>query len=320
VSRGPSSEADGLAIEVRGLRHQFGSTQALAGVDLEVRVGETFGLLGPNGAGKTTALSILATRLKPVAGEVSVLGRRLPEQLGALRREVGLAPQELSFYPGLSGLENLLFFGRLYGLRGADLDERCEETLERVGLGGRRHDRAEVYSGGMQRRLNLACALVHRPRLLLLDEPTVGVDPQSRENLLLAVREISEKGTTIVITTHYIEEAERVCDRLAIVDAGRIIACGTGDDLLATVGLGEVVALRGVLLDEADPSLRRVPGLRGVEHHVGGTRIFVDDAARGMAALTEIVSAAGVALDGIEIQRVDLERVFVHLTGRALRD
>jgi ABC-2 type transport system ATP-binding protein len=234
-------------------------------VSLDIRPGETFGLLGPNGAGKTTTLSMLATLLPPTSGDASVGGCSVARDPKGVRRRVGIAPQTLSLYPDLTGEENLHFFARLNGVPRREREARVAHVLALVGLEGRRADRVRSYSGGMQRRLNLACALVHGPRVVLLDEPTAGVDPQSRENLLGAIRGLAADGTTVLYTTHYMEEAERLCDRIAILDEGRVRAVGTLEELLEIVGLGEVIEVRGAGLGRLGGGARglsRQPGAR----------------------------------------------------------
>src|SRR5215468_520752 len=232
-------------IQCIDLARSFGDLEAVRGISLDIFAGETFGLLGPNGAGKTTTLSMLATLLPPTRGDVLVFGASAVDEPSEVRRRVGLAPQQISLYPMFTAEENLDFFGTLYGVPPAVRRRRVDRLLEQVGLAPRRADRVHTYSGGMQRRLNLACSLIHEPRLLLLDEPTAGVDPQSRENLFEVIRGIAAAGTTIVYTTHYIEEAERLCDRIAILDEGRIAAVGTLHDLLGMIGMGEVIEIRG---------------------------------------------------------------------------
>ena len=227
------------------LARNFDGVEAVRGISLEILAGETFGLLGPNGAGKTTTLSMLSTLLPPTRGDVLVFGASAVNDPAEVRRRVGLAPQQISLYPMFTGQENLEFFGTLHGVAPAVRQRRVDQLLDLVGLGPRRDDRVHTYSGGMQRRLNLACSLIHEPRLLLLDEPTAGVDPQSRENLFEVIRQIAAAGTTIVYTTHYIEEAERLCDRIAILDEGRIAAVGTLQELLGVIGIGEVIEIRG---------------------------------------------------------------------------
>jgi ABC-2 type transport system ATP-binding protein len=310
---------ESAGVELRDLGRSFDHVAAVRGISLHIEEGETVGLLGPNGAGKTTTLSMLATLLAPSSGDARVFGASLRGDVWTVRRLVGLAPQEISLYPELTADENLRFLGRLYGLGGARLRTRADELLDLVGLLPRRHDRVATYSGGMKRRLNLAGSLLHAPRLLLLDEPTVGVDPQSRDRIFEAIRELARQGKTIVYTTHYMEEAERLCDRITIMDEGRIVAVGTLGELLQILGMGEIVELSG--LDEAlDGSLASIPGVTKVERGERSTRIFVQSATRALPRIAEIVGTVGERIRGVQIYPVDLERVFMHLTGKQLRD
>jgi ABC-2 type transport system ATP-binding protein len=307
-------------VQIRDLARSFGSVEAVRGISLEIRAGETFGLLGPNGAGKTTTLSMLSTLLEPSRGDVRVFGASVVEDPAEVRRRVGLAPQQISLYPKLSAQENLEFFGRIHGLVAPVLQRRVERLLELVGLGPRRDDLAHTYSGGMQRRLNLACSMIHEPRLLLLDEPTAGVDPQSRENLFQVIHGIAAEGTTIVYTTHYIEEAERLCDRIAILDEGRIAAVGTLQELLALIGMGEVIEIRSAALEKDAGVLEGLAEVLKIERDRNVVRIFVDSAARALAPIASAVREAGGEIESLEVYPVSLERVFMHLTGKALRD
>src|SRR3954454_18921669 len=219
-------------LEVVGLRKQYGPTLALDDVSFQVEEGEMFGLLGPNGAGKTTLLSIISCLLEPSAGEVFLQGRRLLSSDRGMRRLIGVVPQELAIYADLTARENLRFFGELYGLGGAELDRRVDDILQAVGLLDRAGDRVRTFSGGMQRRLNLGAGLVHGPRLLLLDAPTVGVDPQSRNHIFEEVRRLNGAGMTVIYTSHYMEEVQALCDRIGIMDRGRLRACDTLPRLL----------------------------------------------------------------------------------------
>ena len=310
--------SDAPAIRIEGLGRRFGEIEAVRGISLEVREGETFGLLGPNGAGKTTTLSMLATLLDPSSGDALIFGRRLTGDPAGVERSVGIAPQEIGLYPDLSGEENLAFFGRIHAVRGERLRSRSRQLLDLVGLAPRKDHRVRTYSGGMKRRLNLACALIHEPRLLLLDEPTVGVDPQSRAKILEAIRAIARDGTTVLYTTHYMEEAEKLCDRIAIMDEGRVIAVGTLGELLKIIGAGDVIEFRAA--EAIDPSrLSAIPEVREVESAQGLTRILVSDAARAVGPIAALLAERG-AVTGLEIHRVNLERVFMQLTGHALRD
>src|SRR5262245_47198002 len=311
---------EGAPIRIEGLAHRYGSVDAVRGIDLEIGRGELFGLLGPNGAGKTTTLSMLATLLAPSRGDASIFGASLTREPLTVRRSLGIAPQALSVYTELSGLANVRFFGRLYGLAGARLDQAARVALERVGLAARARDLARTYSGGMLRRLNLACALVPAPRVPLPDEPTAGVHPQSRDRLLEVVRELANEGTTVLYTTHYMEEAQRLCDRIAIMDQGAIIACGRLDELLRIVGAGEVIEIHGAA-GAIEPGLyARIPGLLAAEPLGSGLRLHVRNAGHALAELGVALSRVDGAVDRVDVYPVDLERVFMHLTGRALRD
>ena len=302
------------------LARSFGNLEAVRGLSLEIHAGETFGMLGPNGAGKTTTLSMLSTLLPPSRGDVLVFGASAVNDPAEVRRRVGLAPQQVSLYPTFTAQENLEFFAALQGVPPAVRRRRIDGVLDLVGLAPRRNDPVRTYSGGMQRRLNLACAVIHEPRLLLLDEPTAGVDPQSRENLFAVIRQIASGGTTIIYTTHYIEEAERLCDRIAILDEGRIAAVGTLRELLGLIGMGEIVELRGRGVDRIGRSLEGLPPVVKVERDDGILRLFVKSAADARALMAGPFWEAGDDIESLEVHRVSLERVFMHLTGKELRD
>jgi ABC-2 type transport system ATP-binding protein len=305
-------------IRIEGLSKRFGDTVAVSGLCLEIEQGETFGLLGPNGAGKTTTLSLLATLLEPTEGDAQIHGHSLRDEIATVRRLVGLVPQDLALYPNLSAEENLRFFARLYGA--TRTRSQLDDLLGLAGLRHRASDRVHTFSGGMKRRLNLVCSLVHEPKLLLLDEPTVGVDPQSRERIFEAVERIAGSGTTVIYTTHYMEEAERLCDRIAILDGGVVAAIGTLSELLAIVGAGEVIDLGIELPRLSDAQQAAIPGLRDLKRTNGRTRLIVESAARALGPLTGLV---GEALEGeadLRVYPVDLARVFLHVTGREMRD
>ena len=228
------------AIEIRNLEKSYSGLQALRGVNLTVKTGEAYGLLGPNGAGKTTLISILSGFVAPTRGACSIEGMDILRQPLVVKPLIGLVPQEVSLYSALTGRENLAFFGRMYGVRGKALEERIHVLLDFAGLSERGNDRVGTYSGGMKRRLNLVCGLVHSPRYVFLDEPTVGVDPQSREHIFRSIEDLKKEGISLIYTTHYTEEAERLCDRIAIMDEGRVIADGRKSDLLSEHGCADV--------------------------------------------------------------------------------
>ena len=307
---------------VTDLVRRYGELTAVDGVSFHIDRAETFGLLGPNGAGKTTTISMVAGLLDPDQGSVSVVGRPMGTGEVHVKRQVGLVPQDLAIYPELTGRENLSYFGRLQGMRGAELNLRVDQVLELVGLDDRAKDATKEYSGGMKRRLNIGIGLLHRPTLLILDEPTVGVDPQSRNAILESVEALSVEGMAVLYTTHYMEEAERLCDRIAIMDAGRIQAEGTRSELIALTGGVDHVRLTGAagVTEQVAEVLAGLPVVRQVA--VDGHRVLltVSDAPSAVAAIVSAATGAGMTLDGVEISRPDLESVFLHLTGKALRD
>ncbi len=273
---------------VEGLAKSFGDLRAVRELSFEVAPGETFGLLGPNGAGKTTTISMICGLLRPDAGSVTVDGISIRPGSTSGRELIGYVPQELALYPDLSGRDNLRFFGRLYGLRGAAARARIDETLEMVGLTDRADDRVDQYSGGMQRRLNIAAGMLHRPRLLILDEPTVGIDPQSRNAILEAVAALGESGMSVLYTTHYMEEAERLCRRVGIVDHGRLLACGTRRELVALVDQHDQV-----VITVAGEAAQLLPALRAEPEMI--TVTATDD--RTLSCMVATASATLAAAD-----------------------
>jgi ABC-2 type transport system ATP-binding protein len=308
-------------LDCRDLRKSFGEVQAVRGVSFQIAVGETYGLLGPNGAGKTTTISMACGLLEPDGGEVLVAGERLTTRTVGLRAAIGYVPQELAIYPDLTARENLHFFARLYGLPSAEANDRVGEVLEVIGLTDRADDQSKEYSGGMQRRLNIGIGLLHRPRLLILDEPTVGVDPQSRNAILESVEQLSTGGMAVLYTTHYMEEAERLCDRIGIVDFGELKAEGTRAELVSLVGEHDRVTLDGSgELDRAAQAVRELPQVRDASVADGQLQLIVDRARTLLPELLRVATDAGLAVSGVEVEEPDLEAVFLHLTGRALRD
>lgn len=306
-------------LECEGLRRSFGSLVAVDGVGFEIARGETFGLLGPNGAGKTTTISMCVGLLTPDDGSVVVAGEPMRPEAVAAKRHVGLVPQQLAIYPDLTGRENLRFFARLYDI--PDQRARVGAVLEAVGLTERAGDLASTYSGGMQRRLNIAIGLLHEPQLLVLDEPTVGVDPQSRDAILGSIERLAGEGIAVLYTTHYMEEAERLCDRVGIMDEGRIVAEGTRRELVDLIGEDDQV----VITPHGDPAaaadaLREVPAVRNADVAGDGVLVTLPDAAGHLVQLLHGLEEAGVEVAGLEVLEPDLEAVFLHLTGRALRD
>jgi ABC-2 type transport system ATP-binding protein len=304
-------------IEIRGLVKSFGDIQALAGVDFTVNEGEIFGLLGPNGAGKTTTISIVAGLLNADSGSVRVSGLDNRRDAKRVKEMLGVVPQDIALYEELSGRENLLFWGGLYGLSGKRLREEADRVLDLVGLADRAKDPVRQYSGGMKRRLNLSAGLIHRPKVILLDEPTLGIDPQARLNILDIIRDGVSEGMTAIYTTHYLEEAEKLCDRIAIIDRGKILAQGTLKELVKLAGEGSVVSVSGAFSKEQmSPLLKGV----AVEHLENGSlRMLVPGQAELSGALGRLFSA-GISIGEVSIQDPSLEGVFLKLTGKELRD
>jgi ABC-2 type transport system ATP-binding protein len=300
---------------------RFGDLTAVDGVSFAISEGETFGLLGPNGAGKTTAISMICGLLKPNGGSVTVDGEPIATTSTRGRSAIGLVPQDLAIYPDLTGEENLRFFGHLYGMSREPLAGRVAEVLELVGLSERKDDHSKEYSGGMKRRLNIGIGLLHRPKLLVLDEPTVGVDPQSRNAILESVENLSTEGMAVLYTTHYMEEAERLCDRVAIIDEGKIQAEGTRRELVSMVGEQDRVTISGTgNLAAAAEALRLIAGVTDASSSDQRIDVLATDASAILPELLASVTSSGGSITGVEVEEPNLEAVFLHLTGKALRD
>ncbi len=308
-------------ITVQGLVKRYGQRTAVNGVSFSVQAGEVFGLLGPNGAGKTTTISILATLLQPDEGQITIGGYDLRTQAAAAKPLIGFVPQELALYPTLNAWDNLAFFGRIYGLHGKQLHARIESVLSLVRLRDRAGEAVRNFSGGMKRRLNIAAGLVHQPRVLFLDEPTVGVDPQSRNFIFEHVAQLKAEGMTIIYTTHYMEEAERLCDRVAIMDEGRIVAMDTTRALINLLGGGVIYV--GLPPDAAEallPAVRALPYVRSASAQDGRLKLETSDAKPALLALIELCNAHNAAILSLEVLEPNLESVFLHLTGKRLRN
>jgi ABC-2 type transport system ATP-binding protein len=316
----PSSEGHPI-LECRGLEKTYGDRRAVAGVGFEIASGETYGLLGPNGAGKTTSISMICGLLARDAGEVIVDGQPLTISSTDAKTAIGYVPQDLAIYPDLTAKENLMFFGRLYGMSRSDIKQRSAEILEVTGLGDRADERTSGFSGGMKRRLNIGIALLHRPRLLVLDEPTVGVDPQSRNAILGNVEALSEAGMAVLYTTHYMEEAERLCDRVGIIDEGEIKAEGTRRELIAILGEHDRVSLEASGdLAAASGTLAALEGIDSATHRESGIDLILINASHRLPQILETVADAGAEVTSVDVVEPDLEAVFLKLTGKALRD
>jgi ABC-2 type transport system ATP-binding protein len=306
-------------LEVRGLRKSYGKTLALDGVNFTVGAGEMFGLLGPNGAGKTTLMSIISGLLDPSAGQVFLDGQEFHRSNRDLRRLIGIVPQDLAIYNELTARENLRFFGQLYGLGGNVLESRVANILTAIALADRADHRAGTFSGGMKRRLNLGASLVHEPKILLLDEPTTGVDPQSRNHIFEEVRRLNCAGMTIVYTSHYMEEVQSLCPRIGIIDHGKLIACDALSCLLNKLPSRLRFSARA-LPEKARARLLTLDVIRILTPNAETIDIECNDVKRTLIQLVPILSEEQIELTSLETEEPNLEGVFLHLTGRALRD
>ena len=317
------------AIEVKQLKKSFGQLQAVQGVDFAVEQGEVLSLIGPNGAGKSTTISILSGLLAPDEGDAFIMGHSVTKEPQAAKAALGMVPQDIALYPDLSARENLDFWGKMYGLRGAALRQRVTEVLEIIGLTDRQKDRVGKFSGGMKRRVNIGAALLHKPAVIIMDEPTVGIDPQSRRHILDNVKELNRAGMTVLYTTHYMEEAAELSNHIVIMDKGRIIASGTHAELIQIVGgqtridlLLNAEAARVVWAWQDVQGVSRVDPQDAASDLSGTGRVtlLVDDSNRVLPRLFDSAATMNVRILSVDIQEPNLEMVFLHLTGRALRD
>jgi ABC-2 type transport system ATP-binding protein len=305
------------------LRKSFGEVEAVRGISFHVLEGEIFSLLGPNGAGKTTTISMLSGLLAPSGGKATIGGFDIGRDSLQAKKLIGVVPQEIALYEELTGRQNLSFWGQMYDMGGKPLKNRIDEVLETVSLTERAGDRVETYSGGMKRRLNIAAGLLHRPKLLFMDEPTVGIDPQSRRRILDTVKDLSEQGMTVLYTTHYMEEAEELSDRVGIIDHGRLIALGTQKELTRMVGEQESLKLypaEGYDSATLAQLFQDAPGVLAAGRLNGEVILTVSEAEVALPGVIALANQADVRIRSIDIEEPNLEAVFLHLTGRALRD
>jgi ABC-2 type transport system ATP-binding protein len=308
-------------IEFKNVVKRFGDRVAVNGVGLSVQDGEIFGLLGPNGAGKTTTISLLATLLVPDEGEIRICDYTLRQEANRVKPLIGFVPQEIALYQTLSAWDNLALFGRIYGLHGSTLKECVMNALALVGLSSRAADPVQTFSGGMKRRLNMAVGLVHQPRILFLDEPTVGVDPQSRNFIFEHVERLNRDGMTIVYTTHYMEEVERLCHRVAIMDEGCILALDTTIGLVNRLGAGVIyLGLPRAYLEPFLPGIRALPQVLKATEEKGRLKIETNNAHLALLKLIELCNVRNISILSLEMLEPTLESVFLHLTGKRLRD
>lgn len=308
-------------IEVKQLEKRFKQHQALQGITFDVYPGEILCFLGPNGAGKSTTINILSTALRYDQGEIRFEGERIDRNPNRLKRNLGIVPQDIAIYEEISAEANVKFFASLYGLAGRELQRRTEGALAFVGLSERKKEKPKTFSGGMKRRLNIACAIAHEPKVIIMDEPTVGIDPQSRNHILQSIRTLRERGASIIYTTHYMEEVEEISTRIVIIDHGKIIACGTKEQLKERLGeekLYEVDVEDAGLLQEDE--LYRIDGVKKVYIHENRIRIATLKGIENLDAIISFLVGKGLKIQNMTSSVASLETVFLKLTGRTLRD
>ncbi|HEY9088698.1 MAG TPA: ATP-binding cassette domain-containing protein [Anaerolineaceae bacterium] len=310
-------------LEVKQLVKKYGDLTAVNGISFNIEQGEIFSLLGPNGAGKTTTISVLSTLFAPTSGDVTIAGHSVTAEPMQVRRVIGVVPQEIALYDDLTARENLAFWGQMYGLSGKGLSDRVEQVLKEIDLTDRAKDRVRTFSGGMKRRVNIGVGLLHRPKLLFMDEPTVGIDPQSRRAILDSVKMLNRQGMTVLYTTHYMEEAQELSDRVGIVDHGELIAIGTQEELTRQIGEKDALILDLVeceAIAALTEAARKIPGVQQVDLSECTLTVLAAQAEDVLAPVIAQANALNVKIRSVSIQEPNLEAVFLHLTGRALRD
>jgi ABC-2 type transport system ATP-binding protein len=310
-------------LEVKDLVKKYGENTAVNTISFSINEGEIFSLLGPNGAGKTTTISVLSTLLPPTSGEATVCGYSVTKQAMDVRKSIGVVPQDLALYEELTAAENLLFWGQMYGLSGKLLSKRIDEVLDLIGLKDKAKVHVRTFSGGMKRRVNIGVGLLHHPRLLFMDEPTVGIDPQSRRAILDSVKDLNKQGMTVLYTTHYMEEAQELSDRIGIIDHGDLIALGTQAELTRQVGETDTLILHISETDDPETlakSLRTLKGVTKVDVIDHTISLIVPEVEKVLSPVVAKANEVGIRISSVEIQEPNLEAVFLHLTGRALRD
>jgi len=310
-------------LQVQNLVKKYGDFTAVNGISFDIKEGEIFSLLGPNGAGKTTTISMLSTLYTPTSGDAIIGGHSVTKDPMAVRQVIGVVPQDIALYEDLTAQENLVFWGQMYGLSGKPLAARVDEVLDQIGLTDKAKNRVKTYSGGMKRRVNISVGLLHKPRLLFMDEPTVGIDPQSRRAILDTVKDLNRQGMTLLYTTHYMEEAQELSDRVGIIDHGELITLGTQKELTQQVGETETLILHIGENDDPEALATSLKGIQDVleanatDHQVS---IITPGAEEVLASVVSKANERGIKIRSIDIREPNLEAVFLHLTGRALRD
>lgn len=309
-----------MIIEIKNLLKKFKDVTAVNNVNLEVEEGDIFGLLGPNGAGKTTTIRSILGLIDIDNGEINILGKRFKNDVMDTKKRMGYVPQDLAFYDELNAIDNVRYWGKLYGLRGAELNMAVEEALNSTGLWERRKSKSKTFSGGMKRRLNIACAIVHKPDILIMDEPTIGVDPQSRNNILECIKKMNKNGTTIIYTSHYMEEIEAICNRVAIIDHGKVVCCGKINEVINEHCSEHIMVIP--VLDLGKDNIKKFESDKMVERIdiVGDNANIIYPDHNNIVKIIEKLNALNVNLSDMTIKRQNLETLFLKLTGKTLRD
>ncbi|OPJ56793.1 ABC transporter ATP-binding protein [Alkalithermobacter paradoxus] len=308
-------------LKVENLSKEFNSIKAVNGINFEVNSGDILGLLGPNGAGKSTTISMISTLIRPSSGDILYKGESIVKNPKIIQKNLGVVPQEIALYPTLSGYENLKFWGNIYGLRGRVLKERIDEISEIIGIKDRLKDKVEKYSGGMKRRINIGASILHKPEILIMDEPTVGIDPQSRNHILQTILDLNKQGMTIIYTSHYMEEVEQLCNKISIMDKGKIIACGTKEELIQIIKDNNKITLRfDDVTDTLIQNIKTIDYIKEVKVEGEDIVVLSDNANNIFKDIINKLSQLDSEILSIEVEKPNLETVFLHLTGRALRD
>ncbi|MNO58606.1 Daunorubicin/doxorubicin resistance ATP-binding protein DrrA [compost metagenome] len=308
-------------VEIKDVIKRYGDKLSVDHLNLSIKKGEIFGLLGPNGAGKSTTINMIVGLMAMDQGEITVDGISVKARPIEVKKRIGLVPQDLALYEMMSAVDNVAFFGKLYGLRGSELKERVAEALSFVGLEDRAKDLPKTFSGGMKRRLNIACAIMHHPKLIIMDEPTVGIDPQSRNHILESVRQLNQMGSTVIYTSHYMEEVSAICDRVAIVDQGHVIACGTQEELRERVAHEEKIKMKasGINSDVMN-ELRQLPRISRVDLQENELELYTSSSQHDLQDILYVCAKHDAVIHAIECEQPTLETLFLNLTGRTLRD
>lgn len=310
-----------MILEIKNLVKRYGEFLAVDNASLAIKKGQIFGLLGPNGAGKTTTINTIIGLSKIDSGEIKVFGKELWANEMDIKAQIGIVPQDIALFEDLKAYENVTFFGRLYGLKGEKLKNGVKEALEFTGLWDRRKDYPNEYSGGMRRRLNIACAIVHKPKLIIMDEPTVGIDPQSRKHILNSVKKLNQMGSTVIYTSHYMEEIEEICDEIVIMDKGKIIARGTNEELKALISTEDKITmeLSGMNYTIVD-NVKNIPGVKECIVNESSMEVISKKDSRNLGSIIDVIVNNGADINKINVDKPTLEGVFLTLTGRKLRN